>query len=1336
MKNKLLLLTMLLATVSCTVWARDYHFRHYTNDVGLSHNTVNSIIQDTRGFMWFGTKDGLNRFDGKQFKSYYHRNSDSTSIRNNYVLSLTEDSEGLIWIGTYSGLSYFDPQTELFHNLDAYFSYSGEIIDIVEDFRKNIWIQSFQGLYRYDKENKTMRFYSSSTYFTPNYMCVIQQGDLWISGNNGNLYNYQYGKDDFNCFPILTTKEKEEYSGRFILADAGKHGLLIGTEEKGLKLFNPNTLSAIEIIRNDNSGNPIYIRSILPYSEDEYWLGSESGIHILNMKDRNLISLQKNLRSPYSLNNNAVYTLTKDREGGVWAGTYFKGVNYLPPETTPFEKHFYQGRDSDIKGSIVREITQDDSGNLWIGTEDEGINMYDISSKKFSHFPADGKPGSISKPNIHGLLVHKDKLWIGHFNNGVDVFDIKTKKVIKNYSTSNSNLSSNFVVTIHRTKDDKILLGTIFGLFQYDEAKDDFIAIDDLAKNSFIYTILEDHAGTMWVGTLNKGLFAKTKEGKIINFVHNEADSTSICSDAITDIYEDRNNKLWIGTRGNGLCEYDRSKSEFIHHTVDKDFPSNFVYKILEDAVGNLWISTSNGLLCFNPSTYAIKQYTTANGIINNQFNYNSGYKDRFGKMYFGSIDGMIAISPEDIKEVNIPLPTYITSFYVFDEEISLHDKEGELESIIMADKAILNHNQSTFTIRFASPSYVSPNMIEHRYMLEGLDSKWTYLKHENIAHFTNIPSGEYVFKVQSSNGNNNWENEVKSLTIVIKTPWWKSIWAYLCYSLILYAIIYMGFRFYSQRLTLKNNLELDKMTAEKEKTLLNAKIDFFTQIAHEIRTPLTLIKGSVDRIIKVKDNLEAKQELVEENIPILNKNTERLLNLSNQLLDFRKTEQEGMKLNFTKIDVADLIKQTHIRFSPISKEKSIRFTYSVPDEGLNAIVDKEALTKILSNLYSNALKFAESWVAVNLSLDEQEVNLIISVQNDSIVIPEDVHQKIFEPFFQYKHKEQKSLNNGVGIGLFLARSLCELHGGSLKLDTSKHVNSFVVTLPKEQDYYIDLTSYTTSESDAEELIENIDTQHPEEDKDKLTILLVEDETDMLDFVAQELESNYRIIKAKNGSEALSLLDKNLINAIISDISMPQMDGYELCKRIKSNLHFSHIPFVMLTAKQNVSARIKGLELGADAYVVKPFSTQHLIAQLENLLESKKKLLESFTTSPFVYTSTIVSNKADIDFLDTLTDIVNSNLENPELGVEFLSETLGLSTSSLYRKVKGMSDISPNDFIRLIRLKKAAELLTKDQITIKEVAYLTGFSTPSYFSACFTKQFNIKPSDFIKRYNK
>lgn len=1325
MRLKFLFL-LILTFLTHFSFAGNFNFRHYATGDGLSQNTVYCILQDKWGFMWFGTKDGLNRFDGHDFKVFHYDFKLKNCVCSNYICSLYEDHDGYIWIGTNNGVCYYDPVNEIFTKLnDHTFLYAGDICDIKEDSQNNIWIQSFIGLYKYSKNDKTLQYYPTESHFVPVHICIRDSGDAWFAALDGCLYKYNQQKDSFTKYQILTQEEKDAFASISALTDAGKYGFLIGVQKVGLKRFDSDTGEIEEISLSKNPSEKIHIRTILQYTDREYWIGSESGLFILDMEIREAANLRKMKYNPYSISDNAIYSLAKDNEGGIWAGTYFRGINYLAKDFNPFEKYFDQGQPGNIKGDIVREIHEDQRGNLWVGTEDAGLNKFNPETGLFTNFTADGRPGSISSTNIHGLMVDGDKLWIGHFDQGIDILDMASGKVIKRYKAGHhsDDLKTNFILCIYKTSDQKILIGTLLGVYEYKKSTDSFEFREDLASQSFVYCIKEDHEKTIWIGTLTKGLFYKTRDGRSGNYRSSENNENSLSSDAVTDIFEDSKNRIWISTRDNGFCELDRSTNSFTRYKAR----GNIVCKIQEDGQGKLWITTPKGLVYFEPDSRKIRFYSKLNGLSDDQFNYNSGYKNKNGKIYFGSANGMIAFTPEHFTKNEIEPPLYITGLQVLNKELEVGGVGASLNrSIICTDTIILPYDQSTFSIDFAALSYIAPEMNEYVYMLEGVDKHWILLKTYRKVFYTKVLPGKYTFRLKVNDWNDQWKEKEKVLTIIIQPPFWQTGWAYLVYGILLGLIILLVTR----KMKNDNRRKLEKINNLKNQEIQDSKIEFFTSIAHEIRTPLTLIKGPLDRLIR----MEECPVSVKENLSVMKKNTDRLIDLSNQLLDFRKTELEGLKLIFVKTNICEILEETYSRFYQTTQNQGLDFVLQMDQKEFSAILDKEALVKVLSNLFTNALKFAENKIDVYLETENMRDGLFrIRVNNDGNIIPYEMKDKIFEPFFQYGGSVPRSFSKGTGVGLYLARSLVNLHKGELYLDKQvPEVNSFVVELPVNQDHFIELKKeyLPVFRHSKEEVIHNdwnIKTDV------RPVILIVEDEEEMLDYVANELSAHYRILKSSSGRKALRMLEENVVNLIVSDIAMPGMSGFELCRILKSDTEQCHIPIVLLSAKYNLQTQIQGLEAGADACLGKPFSAEHLIVQISNLLQNRISIKEVLSKSPLVFTNMEGLSKADENFLKALNDVIFSKLSDTELSVDSLADSMNISTSSLYRKIKSICNMNPNEFIRANRLRKAAELLLTAELSVKEVAYLTGFSTPSYFSASFQKQYGMRPSDFVKK---
>ncbi len=636
-----------------------------------------------------------------------------------------------------------------------------------------------------------------------------------------------------------------------------------------------------------------------------------------------------------------------------------------------------------------------------------------------------------------------------------------------------------------------------------------------------------------------------------------------------------------------------------------------------------------------------------------------------------------------------------------------------------------LKYNQNSFAFRFAALCYAAPEENYLSYTLKGFDKEWYSTTKSSTASYTNLKPGDYTFCVKTANAKGEWSNDIKSIHIHIAPPFWKSPWAYLLYFILSAAGIgYIFYRFRKQ-ITDKQQRQLEILEAEKEKEIYHAKIDFFTNIAHEIRTPLTLIKGPLENILH-KENID--RNTIRENLDVMERNTLRLLDLTNQLLDFRKTETKGFRLNFMDCNISQLIRDTYIRFNPAAQQNGLKFQTDLPEQDFNAPVDKEALTKILSNLFNNAVKYATSSIHVSLIPPcgmKEPGYFSIMVSNDGHPIPHDMQEKIFQPFVQIKQTSGGQRTAGTGIGLPLARSLAELHKGKLYLKDSEEI-CFCVELPVDQEKAIQLQKDSTISQTGN--MQTVIRQH----STNICILVVEDDPEMQNFICAQLETVYCVIRASNGKEALQVLSEKTISLIVSDVMMPEMDGFELCHTLKTDIEHSHIPIILLTAKVTMQSKIEGIELGADDYIEKPFSTEYLLARIANLLSNQDKLRHAFTSSPFVNAKTIALSKADENFLDKLIEVIQKNISEPDFNVDILAEKMNMSRSSLHRKIKGIAQITPNEFIQLERLKMAAQLIQSGEYRINEVCYIVGFNSSSYFAKCFQKQFGVLPKDFYK----
>ena len=1328
MKNTFCVLACFFITIFCQAQSVEehYYFKNLSIRNGLSQNTVNAILQDRKGFMWLGTKDGLNRYDGLSFRKFKHDAANPRSIGNSFITSLYEDFNGNIWVGTDAGVYIYYPEKEAFEEFDCQSlektRIERSVSMIAGDKQGRVWIAvEAQGMFCYDARQKLLRNYPLSE-ISSNIKCFTfdSGGTLWLGFYGDGLY---YSKDNLATVHPYGSPEdgKREFEGGVItkIVQGNYNCLYIGSVKEGVSELNLTSGQVRNLLAIDESGESIFCRDLLPYSDNELWIGTESGIYIYNLRTAQFIHLRASLYDSYSLSDNAIYALYKDREEGLWIGSYFGGVDYYPRQYTYFAKYYPKNIANSLHGKRVREFCRADDGTLWIGTEDGGLNHFNPKTKEFHFFEP-----SAGFTNIHGLCMDGSHLWVGTFSKGLRVIDTRTGVILRTYTeghTSHS-LNDNSIFSICRTSAGEIYLGTLFGLLRYNRTQDNFDRIPEL-NGKFVYDIKEDSYGNLWLATYANGAYCyDVSARRWKNYVFDAEDEKSLPYDKVLSVFEDSYRQIWLTTQGGGFCLFHPDTETFTRYGLKDGLPNDVVYQIVEDDDRFLWLTTNNGLVRFDPKTMEMKVFSTANGLPTNQFNYRSGFKDEAGNIYLGSINGFVAFDPRTFAENRQVPAVAITDFLLFNKEVPVGETDSPLKSsITFSDKVVLTADQNSFSFRIAALSYQAPRMNKLMYKLEGFDEGWLTIGESPLVTYSNLGYGDYVFKVKASNSDGVWNEQETSLHLSILPPFYLSGWAYCFYVLFFMGCLVCVIFYFKRRNYRKQHRQMEMLEQEKEREVYHAKIDFFTNVAHEIRTPLTLIKGPLENIILKKEvDSETKEDLY-----IMKQNTERLLNLTNQLLDFLKTETRGFRLNFTECDVVAVLRETYLRFTSLAKQKGLDFILELPQECFMADVNQEALTKIISNLLNNGVKYASTYLRISLETDEKVFH--IRTFNDGEMIPDTMKEEIFKPFVRLDKEDE--VTTGTGIGLALSRSLAELHQGSLMMEKGEEVNCFCLTLPVNQDSTITLSAENVSQ--VEENSCGWEQEETDTKEKKPMILVVEDNPDMLAFVRKQLTTEYSVLTAMNGIEALAVLDNHYVNLVVSDVMMPQMDGFELCKTIKSDLSYSHIPVVLLTAKTNIQSKIEGLELGADAYIEKPFSVEYLLANISSLIHNREKLRQTFAKSPFVAANTMALTKADEEFIWKLNDIIQANLHNPEFSMEDMADALKMSRSSFYRKIKGVLDLSPNEYLRLERLKQAAQLLKEGKSRVNEICYTVGFNSPSYFSKCFLKQFGVLPKDFI-----
>jgi signal transduction histidine kinase/ligand-binding sensor domain-containing protein len=1006
--------------------------------------------------MWIGTRGGLNRFDGYTFKNYKNQDNKFGSLGNNVVTVVAEDKKGMLWVGTGKGIFKYDPYNEVFTPLEiapqAYISH------LLVDNDNNLWFLANFSLYHYNQGTKKVDHLKIQA----SCLALDRNMNLWIGNSDGVIGIYTHRSRSMTNVRIIDQHIPENMRSISKIYPVNDKEILVGCFKQGLKSYNTQTgiIRSLPLRHVDNTD--IYVRDITAGSDQQYWIATESGIYIYDLATNTSQNLRKRPGDPYSIADNAVYTICKDNRGGMWAGTYFGGLHHYSTESARFEKYYpLQGANS-ISGDAVGTICSDNRGNLWIGTEDAGINKFDVKTGKFTHYAVTGKKGGLSYPNIHGLLPLGDQLFIGPFLHGMEIMDMRTGLITERFPLigDKNDKVSDFVLRFYLTRDSTLFVGTAYngsGLFTYDRKQKTFSRIKQIPYNSYVFDVTEDRQGYIWTGSISQGVFYyHPKTGLHGNLRFGDTVNNKLINEfPVHYIFEDSDHFIWFATAGGGLVKVSPDRKIIKKFTTANGLPSNVVFCILEDSSKHLWISSLKGLICLDLQTEQCKTYTQSNGLITDQFNYNSAYKDANGKMYFGSVKGMIAFNPAKFEQKEASPPTYITGFQINNKEIIPGGKDGPLsQSILFTDTIMLAYDQNNFSIEFAALNYSSTRVTRYRYFMDGVDKDWTYLNTNRNAYFTDLAPGSYTFTVRAESNVGTWTSKERRLFIRILPPFWKSNTAYILYALLAGTCLYLLIRYYHRYLNSKNQRRLQLFEHEKEKEIYQFKIDFFTNIAHEIQTPLTLIVGPVERMIKkVEDQPNIRRSLL-----MVQKNANRLADLTGQLLDFRQTEIEQFGLNFVNVDINKLLREQIDSFRELARESKISLHAELPKVHTVAFVDREALVKICSNLISNAIKYAASSATIEMApLNTGDEKFTIRFCNDGKGIPDEFQEKIFEPFFRVNNKEKP----GTGIGLPLARSLTELHSGSLELVSGKtNEIIFALTLPVHQKFEFNLSSW------------------------------------------------------------------------------------------------------------------------------------------------------------------------------------------------------------------------------------------------------------------------------------
>ncbi len=1334
MLKKSLFITFFFLIAFEAVFAQKLFFRNYTVMDGLCASTVWDIEQDEQGFMWFGTKHGLNRFDGHEFKSYQFDKKNKHSLGNNFIHKIFKYDAQTFWIGTEEGMYIFDLTKETF----TLFNPLGKVFvnDIYRDSKNNVWIATkTRGVYRYQPSKHHLQNFI----YSPDHIGGLSSNEISkvIEDDKGQIWIGTYGKGIDVLNPLNNTiknyhntNQAGALSNNFILSllkDLNGN-IWVGTMSGGLNCFNQQTQKFKVYVKSGNSGiSDNIIRDIYQFEKRNIYFATEKGLNILDTKSGTFKSYQNQNDDLYSISDDAVYTLYKDKEGGFWIGTYFGGLNYYNEKFSNLEYYYPSGASNSLVGNAVSAFLKTSNNKIWVGTEDAGLNLFNTQDKTFKRYPFAANQEKLSYHNIHALFEDKNKnIWIGMYTGGLNILNPQTGK-IKRYKSdpNNSNtLTDNSVYSIDEDREGRIWVSTISGLNLYNPNEDNFIRIkDNYLDKTCVYQVYQDKAGTLWIATYDNGLIKMDKSGKTTRFIMN-ASANSITSNKVISILDDNAGNLWLGTDGGGLSVFNIKTEKFSDYNEKFGIESDVIYGIVKENPKKFWLSTNKGIYELDLQSKSKKNFNKWDNLQSQQYNYKAYFKDSDGKIYFGGIKGFNAFNPKTIQYTSQKAPIVFTNFQIFNKDLSVGDENSPLKkSVNFTDEVVLKHNQSVISIEYAQLSFIAPDKILYAFKMDGFDKDWNKVGAQQKATYTNLPAGKYKFLVTELNSNSEPYRTSYSINIEILPPFYRTKIAYFLYLVLAILLTYVISNFFLEKAKRRNEIKFERLKNINEKEFYKQKIEFFTIMAHEIRTPLSLIIAPLEKLLGKKQQDEDNRT----QLLTMEENSDRLLTLVNQLLDFRRIESDIYNIRLEKVELVSLVNSICEKFSAMTYQNGVSFSVVCDYKTIYAMLDPEAIQKIVSNLLINASKFARKTVRVIIKINEATTTtnqkmLAVCVEDDGIGIPPSDIESIFTKFFKVQTKDHYYSNlGGSGIGLALSKSLVEKHDGKLLVESEQNVKTtFTVEIPFIEEEVNH--QHQIMETDGEPL----DGQQ--------TVLLVEDDFSLLQFISENYESaGYFVLKANNGVKALQILEKHQVDIVVSDVMMPEMDGIELCKRIKNDVAYSHLPVILLTAKTNSDSVTEGLENGADAYVSKPFKWKNLSLITKNLMDLRQNLKQRFSNSPFESFEILPAGTKDKDFLNKLITSIEERIADPLLSVEELGREIGLSRSSLYKKIKSMTGYVPNEFIRVIRLKNAAKLLNTKEYNISEVGYMVGFSSHSYFSKCFHQQFKVTPTEFSEQ---
>jgi len=1424
---------MLISVYLFSVEKQNIRFTQISTIDGLSQNTVRAIIEDKKGFIWAGTLDGLNRYDGYSILTYKPQIGNVNSLIDHRIKDVIQDKDGYLWIKTYRNeFNCYDPVSDLFINYGpnttngkevAYTNYyestSGDIwlwgntdgclrINktqnehgfistpylttteskskknykfLYEDSKSTIWIGGESGLYRIT-ENQVEELFKGKFFFTK---AIELNNKIYFTTENSFILEYDIKRKNFK--EIKYTQGNESFTNIVKLTNKE---LLIATRPSGILSFNVDN----HIFEKPQWATDQQLKGSIDFIVDRkqgIWVFNHTGIMwYYNPETRKVTKMDIIPSDIINIIDSERYKVFIDSQDLIWITTYGNGLFCYDSKTDDLRNYKYEANKNSPASDYLLAITEDKYGNIWIGSEYAGIikivksnynlkiirpehetsvgknnNVRTIIDDAYGNFWIGTKNGSLYKYNNslsvgnciykdinpYALVNNKNKIWVGTKGKGLYIIDSFTQKetahfvVNKNNRNDKNTISNNTIFNILKDNKNRMWIGTFGdGINLAEEAPDGNITFKRFLSNegtrSYIRCIYQDSKGRIWIGS--SGGIIRFNPDELINnpkaYTVYQMDLNNgnglNCND-IKSIYEDEEGIIWIGTAGGGLNKYietqDVITDSFIAYTTKNGLSGDVVSGILEDKKHNLWISTESGITRFDKMNESFTVFQFSDKTYGNHYNENANIYCSDGNMLWGTLDGLLLFNPELFTYETNTTPVTLTNFFIYDQRINPRDNSSSInQSISYTDKIKLNYTQNTITIEFASLDLKDPQKNKYVYMLENFDKQWSPISHINTATYKNLPQGKYSFKVKGTNSDGVWNNEVTDLTIEITPPFWKSTYAYIFYSILAALLLYVIFK-----LVLKFNMLNNNIKVEKE--LTNYKLRFFTNISHEFRTPLTLIKGAVENLnSQINTSEQTKKQ-----VSVLSRNATILTRLIDQLLEFRKLQNNVLTLDLEETDIIDFSRDIFNSFDEMAIGKNIEYLFVHDVENYNMYIDRRKVDKILYNLLSNAFKFTskDGKIELIITINTIQQTCLISVKDNGIGIAKDKQHLLFSRFMQINFS-----STGTGVGLSLVKEFIDVHKGKIWYENNNGQGSvFNIELSTNKEIYKDDNFVIAPPSDilTEDTGNKIQTSSENMEDIKLPdiedstlsnykMLIIDDNDDIRDFLFDEFSKYFMVDTAENGKIGLQKAIETNPNLIICDVMMPELDGFQVTKKLKEDFQTCHIPIILLTAHSSTEHQLEGIQSGADAYIMKPFSMKYLVTRVFKLIEQREQLKKRFSNEYVFDGSLIATTDKDKEFFNLIEGILEVHISDSQFSMDKFAELSKLGRSIFYKKVKGITGLSPNELIKIHRLKRAAELLLESNLSVSEIAYKVGFEDPFYFSKCFKAQYNCTPSKY------